>query len=77
MDKSKYGQIIMLIESYNGAMESINGWLKEELFNDFKIKEKEDPIKCIEEYITFFNEQRPSYSLNYLTPKQFKDIFTP
>ena len=23
----------------NGAMESINGWLKEELFNDFKIKE--------------------------------------
>ena len=47
------------------------------IFNDFKIKEKEDPIKCIEEYITFFNEQRPSYSLNYLTPKQFKDIFTP
>lgn len=61
----------------NGAMESINGWLKEELFNDFKIKEKEDPIKCIEEYITFFNEQRPSYSLNYLTPKQFKEFFTP
>ena len=61
----------------NGAMESINGWLKEELFNDFKIKEKEDPIQCIENYIIFFNEQRPSYSLNYLTPKQFKEIFTP
>lgn len=61
----------------NGAMESINGWLKEELFNDFKIKEQDDPIKCIEEYIVFFNEQRPSYSLNYLTPKQFKDLFTP
>jgi len=55
----------------NGVMESINGWLKKELFNDFKIKEKEDPIKCIEEYIFFFNEQRPFYSLNYLTPKQF------
>lgn len=61
----------------NGAMESINGWLKEELFNDFKIKEKEDPINCIKEYIHFFNEQRPSYSLNYLTPKQFKEFFTP
>ena len=61
----------------NGAMESINGWLKEELFNDFKIKEKEDSIQCIEDYIIFFNEQRPSYSLNYLTPKQFKEIFTP
>lgn len=61
----------------NGAMESINGWLKEELFNDFKIKEKEDPINCIKEYIHFFNEQRPSYSLNYLTLKQFKEFFTP
>lgn len=53
----------------NGAMESINGWLKEELFNDFKIKDTSDPKECIEE--------RPSYSLNYLTPKQFKEIFTP
>ena len=59
----------------NSAMEAINGWLKEELFNDSKIKEQEDPIKCIEEYIIFFNTQRPSYSLNYLTPKQFKDIY--
>ena len=40
-------------------------------------KKKEDPIKHIGEYITFFNEQRPSYSLNYLTPKQFKEFFTP
>lgn len=59
----------------NGAMESINGWLKEELFNDFKIKENDDPISVIEAYIKFFNNERPSYSLNYLTPKQFKDIF--
>ena len=25
--------------------------------------------------ITFFNEQRPAYSLNYLTPKQFREQF--
>lgn len=61
----------------NSAMEAINGWLKEELFNDFKIKEQDDPIKCVEDFINFFNNERPSYSLNYLTPKQFKDIFTP
>lgn len=61
----------------NSAMESINGWLKEELFNDFHIKESDDPIKCVEDYITFFNEGRTSYSLNYLTPKQFKEIHTP
>lgn len=56
----------------NSAMEAINGWLKEELFNDFKIKEQDNPIKCVEDYINFFNNERPSYSLNYLTPKQFK-----
>lgn len=59
----------------NGAMESINGWMKEELFNDFLIKETEDPIQCIKDYINFFNNERPSYSLNYLTPKQFMDIY--
>lgn len=35
----------------NSAMEAINGWLKEELFNDFKIKEHDDPVKCVEDYI--------------------------
>ena len=37
----------------NSAMEAINEWLKEELFNDFKIKEQEDTIKCIEEYFQY------------------------
>ena len=61
----------------NSQIEAINGLIKEELFNDFKIKEKEDPIKCVEDYISFFNNERPSYSLNYLTPNQFKQLFTP
>lgn len=29
----------------------------------------------ISDYITFFNEQRPAYSLSYLTPKQYKDSY--
>lgn len=61
----------------NGAMEAINGWLKEELFNDFKIKDSDDPVLTINQYIEFFNNDRPAYSLNYLTPKQFKEIFYP
>jgi transposase InsO family protein len=61
----------------NGAMEAINGWLKEELFNDFKIKESDEPTLVVDQYIKFFNEERPSYSLNYLTPKQFKEIYYP
>ena len=30
----------------------------------------------IDEYIRFFNEERPAYSLNYLTPKQFKEYYS-
>ena len=61
----------------NSQIEAINSWVKEELFNYFKIKEKEDPINCGEDYIFFFNNERPSYSLNYLTSNQFKQLFTP
>ena len=59
----------------NGAMESIIGWMKEELFNDFSITESDDPVEVIERYIRFFNEERPAYSLGYLTPKQYKEMF--
>lgn len=59
----------------NSIMESINGWLKQELFIDFHISDSDDPFKCVEDYIKFFNEERPSYSLNYLTPKQFKELY--
>ena len=31
----------------------------------------------IDEYITFFNEQRPAYALNYLTPKQYRETYAP
>ena len=58
----------------NGAMEAINGWIKVELFIDFKLRENEDIEKMIKEYIVYFNEQRPAYSLNYLTPKQYKEM---
>lgn len=28
----------------------------------------------IDEYIAFFNEEKPAYSLNYLTPKQYREV---
>ena len=59
----------------NAAMESINGWVKEELFVDFNIKDVDDVETFIKEYIVFFNEARPAYSLKYLTPKQYKDKY--
>ena len=58
-------------------MEAINGWLKEELFNDFKIKESDNPTLVVDEYIRYFNYERPSYALNYLTPKQYLELYYP
>lgn len=57
----------------NGAMEAINGWIKTGLFIDFKIKDSENVKQSIKDYVVYFNEKCPAYSLNYLTPKQYKE----
>ena len=56
----------------NPVNESLNGWIKEELFIDFDIKHSNDVPKLIEEYVYYYNSERPSYALNYKTPIQFK-----
>ena len=56
----------------NPVNESLNGWIKEELFIDFDLKNCKDIPKLIEEYIYYYNNERPSYALNYKTPIQFK-----
>jgi transposase InsO family protein len=58
----------------NAAMESINGWIKSELFTDFHL-EGENVQEEMEAYIKFFNEERPAYSLGYLTPKQYRETY--
>lgn len=58
----------------NAAMESINGWIKSELFTDFHLQGenvKEEMAACNK----FFNEERPAYSLGYLTPKQYIEAY--
>lgn len=59
----------------NAAMESINGWIKTEMFADFHLTSKEKVTKEVDEYILFFNERRPAYSLKYMAPKQYKDAY--
>lgn len=61
----------------NAAMEAINGWIKAELFMDFHVTGNTDVKNEIDEYIRFFNEQRPAYALNYMTPQQFKEANSP
>lgn len=61
----------------NAAMEAINGWVKAELFMDFHVTGTERIEQEISDYVVFFNEQRPAYALNYLTPKQYKESYSP
>lgn len=56
----------------NPVNESLNGWIKEELFIDFDLKHCNDIPKMIQEYISYYNNERPVYSLKYKTPIQFK-----
>lgn len=58
----------------NPVNESLNGWIKEELYIDFKLKEckcKEEIERRIEEYVNYYNKQRPCYSLGYDTPDHY------
>ena len=59
----------------NGAMEAINGWIKEELFIDFNINKSGNIYEEIDRYIHYFNYERPSCVLNYLTPMQYKEKY--
>jgi transposase InsO family protein len=60
----------------NAAMEAINGWIKAELFMDFHVTGEKSVEEEIDNYIIFFNEERPAYSLNYLTPKQYREKYS-
>ena len=61
----------------NAAMEAINGWIKAELFTDLHVTGERSVQEEVDEYIAFFNELRPAYALNYLTPKQYRESFSP
>ena len=65
------------IPTDNAAMEAINGWIKAELFMDFHVTGECSVKDEIDDYIAFFNEQRPAYSLNYLTPVLFRMSYAP
>ena len=59
----------------NATMESINGWMKAEMFSDLHVTGTEPVEKEVAEYIRFFNEERPAYALSYMTPKQYREMY--
>ena len=58
----------------NPVNESLNGWIKEELYIDFRINEcrsREEFIDTIGRYVHFYNKQRPCYAVKYDTPDNY------
>mgnify|MGYP000887718863 CR=1 FL=1 len=62
----------------NPVNESLNGWIKEELFMDFHIDQcrtREQFIEVIERYVEFYNKKRPCYAIGYDTPDNYYKRF--
>ena len=56
----------------NPIIESLNGWIKEEMKIDFNLRAVESLPSFIENYVHHFNKERLSYKLNYKTPVQYR-----
>jgi len=58
----------------NPVNESLNGWIKEELYVDFgieNIRYVDRLIEVIRAYVDYYNEKRPSYAIGYDTPDNY------
>ncbi|MFA6736389.1 MAG: integrase core domain-containing protein [Saccharofermentanales bacterium] len=58
----------------NPVNESLNGWIKEELYMDFHVDQcrtRDEFIKVIERYVEFYNKKRPCYAIGYDTPDNY------
>lgn len=56
----------------NPKMESINGWIKDEIINDWNVDSYDSFDEFINSYIYYYNNERLAYSLDYKTPIQYK-----
>ena len=62
----------------NPVNESLNGWMKEELYIDFKVDEcrsREDFLSTLDRYVDFYNNHRPCYAIGYDTPANYRKRF--
>lgn len=58
----------------NPVNEALNGWIKEELFIDFRLEEcrTRDAVKDVLcRYVAFYNRQRPCFAIGYDTPDNY------
>lgn len=56
----------------NPIIESVNGWIKAELYSEGWHKKFQTATEMIEAYVKYYNNERPAYSLQYKSPVQYK-----
>lgn len=59
----------------NPVNESLNGWIKEELYVDYgigRLTNRKEVVEAIDKYVDFYNKRRPSYALGYDTPENYR-----
>lgn len=56
----------------NPVMEALNGWMKDELILDFGLKDSDSIADLLDNYVYYFNNDRPAYALGYKSPIQYK-----
>jgi transposase InsO family protein len=58
----------------NPVNESLNGWIKEELFTDFRIddcRDRDSLVEVLSRYVDYYNKQRPCFAIGYDTPDNY------
>ncbi len=56
----------------NPVIESMNGWIKEELNADFNLQHSQNIFETINKYIKYYNNVRKFQSLKYKSPIQYR-----
>lgn len=56
----------------NPVIESINGWIKSEIYSEKWYRRYSTAKEMIAAYVDYFNNERPAYALQYKSPVQFR-----
>ena len=56
----------------NPIIESINGWIKDEMVVDFMFWKEDNLFEFVDRYVEYYNNDRLAYSLNYQSPIQYR-----
>ncbi len=55
----------------NPIIESMNGWIKAQIWADYRINNYDSIEEFIEQYIHYYNYERPMYKHNYKSPAEY------